>query len=171
MHQVRRHLFLSSAGGKDPVKDILLWIQCFATLASALASTYPNKIPELMAYMATILKCHREFEGPASVIYDHAGRGIPGPQLVEDQSIPLQPVLLCHICRSESHAAEACPKATWQWLLLSSLINSLHVTCNHLSPAGHSINDATSKELCLDRSQRAICALIPCMLTGLGRVN
>ena len=50
---------------KGPVTDILQWVQCFATLASVLASAYPSKVPELMAYLATIVKCWQEFEGPA----------------------------------------------------------------------------------------------------------
>ena len=59
---------------KGPVSDILQWVQCYATLASVLASAYPQKISELLAYMSTIVKCSREFEGPAWVLYDRAFR-------------------------------------------------------------------------------------------------
>ena len=57
---------------KGPVTDILQWVQCYATLTSMLAMQYPQKVPELMAYLATIVKCHTEFEGPAWVLYDRA---------------------------------------------------------------------------------------------------
>ena len=59
---------------KGPVTDILQWVQCYATLASVLSSAYPAKVPELLAYLATIVKCRQEFEGPAWVLYDRAYR-------------------------------------------------------------------------------------------------
>ena len=59
---------------KGPITDILLWVQCFASLASVLASAYPSKTQELMAYLATIVRYHREFESPSWVIYDRAFR-------------------------------------------------------------------------------------------------
>ena len=40
---------------KTPVKDILTWVQCFASYISVLAQQYPSKMPQLMAYMCTII--------------------------------------------------------------------------------------------------------------------
>ena len=59
---------------RGPVTDILQWIQCFATFVSTLSTAYPDKTAELMAYMACIVRCHQDYEGPAWVIYDRAFR-------------------------------------------------------------------------------------------------
>lgn len=57
------------------VTDILQWIKSYATLASVLASAYPKKIAELMVIIA---KCHREFNDPAWIIYNHTFWRHPG---------------------------------------------------------------------------------------------
>ena len=57
---------------RGPVTDILQWVQCFATFVSTLTMVYPTKTPELMAYMACIVRCHKDYEGPAWVLYDRA---------------------------------------------------------------------------------------------------
>ena len=46
-----------------PITDVLQWVQCFAALAGVLSRAYPSTVPELMAYLATIVKCARDFEG------------------------------------------------------------------------------------------------------------
>ena len=115
---------------KGPVTDILQWVQCFATLASVLASAYPPKVPELMAYLATIVKCRQEFEGPAWVLYDRAYRR----QAEVSRDLNWSRVnpslfnlcftgrarrrLLCHVCLSEGHGAKQCPEMYPQWPML-----------------------------------------------------
>lgn len=37
------------------VVDILQWVQCFALLASVLATAYLAKVLELMAYLSTVI--------------------------------------------------------------------------------------------------------------------
>ncbi|MCG8625874.1 MAG: hypothetical protein MJE68_28240, partial [Proteobacteria bacterium] len=37
------------------VTDIFTWMQCFTTYVSVLGPAYPEAIPELMAYAATII--------------------------------------------------------------------------------------------------------------------
>ena len=32
------------------VTDILLWVECYATLVAILVSRYPVKVPQMMAY-------------------------------------------------------------------------------------------------------------------------
>ena len=59
---------------KGPVTDILVWVQCFVTLVSTLSLQYPGKVPEFMAYLATIVRCQRDYGGPAWVLYDRAFR-------------------------------------------------------------------------------------------------
>ena len=50
---------------RGPIVDILQWVQCFASLASILATAYPAKVPELMAYLSTIIRCHRNLRAHA----------------------------------------------------------------------------------------------------------
>ena len=55
---------------KSPVKDILTWVQCFASYVSVLAQPYPSKMPQLMAYMCTIIRIEKDFEDNAWQNYD-----------------------------------------------------------------------------------------------------
>ena len=55
---------------KGPVTDILVWVECYTSLVTVLASRYPSKTPDLMAYMKTIVKAHRSFMGEGWVSYD-----------------------------------------------------------------------------------------------------
>ena len=63
-HQSRR------TSRRAPVTDILLWLECYASMAALLATRYPNKAAELLAYQRTILCAHRDFEGEAWATYD-----------------------------------------------------------------------------------------------------
>ena len=56
------------------VTDISLWIECFATLAAVLSVRYPDKVPQFMAYMHTIVCASWNFEGPAWATYGMAFR-------------------------------------------------------------------------------------------------
>ena len=48
---------------RGPVTDILLWVECYSTMVAILASKFPDKMPELMAYQKTIVRAHRSFIG------------------------------------------------------------------------------------------------------------
>ena len=50
---------------KPPVTNIFTWLQGYASLVGALSTAYLAKVLELMAYQTTILRCYRDFEGPA----------------------------------------------------------------------------------------------------------
>ena len=45
------------------VSDIFTWLQCFGVYVSILGVQSPEVIPELMAYMTTIIRVHREYLG------------------------------------------------------------------------------------------------------------
>jgi hypothetical protein len=55
---------------KGPVTDILVWVECYASLVAVLASGHPKKMQEFMAYMRSIVKAHRTFTGEGWVSYD-----------------------------------------------------------------------------------------------------
>ena len=65
---------LKPHGRRAPVTDILVWIECFAGMAAILARRYPQKTPELFAYMRRIANAARKYEGAAWVTYDRVYR-------------------------------------------------------------------------------------------------
>lgn len=52
----------------------MVWVECYSSLVSTLATTYPGKTPHLMAYMRTIVKAQRTFTGEGWVTYDSCYR-------------------------------------------------------------------------------------------------
>ena len=54
--------------------DIFTWPQCFCSFVSVHAQPTPALIPELMAYMATIVRVSQDYPGLAWVRYDAAFR-------------------------------------------------------------------------------------------------
>ena len=56
------------------VTDIFRWTECFTTLAATLSVRYPQSAPQLMAYLRTIVRASRNFEGSAWATYDAAYR-------------------------------------------------------------------------------------------------
>jgi hypothetical protein len=105
-----------------PVTDILLWLQCYAALVGVLSRGYPTMVPEFMSYQAMIIKCSRDFQGPAWVQYDRAYRR----QVAQTKDLRwsrLNPTLyslcfagkakrhvVCATCLSDTHATENCPE-------------------------------------------------------------
>ena len=57
---------------KRRVQDINVWLQCFALYVSVMANKSPQHIPELMAYMVSILRASQQYEGLAWTMYDAA---------------------------------------------------------------------------------------------------
>ena len=55
---------------KQPVTDILTWVQCFGVYVGILAKQFPDSEPELMSYMIVIIKVSRDYEGLAWANYD-----------------------------------------------------------------------------------------------------
>ena len=52
---------------RGPITDILLWTECYASMVS---SKFPDKTPQFMAYLKTIVKAQRTFMGEGWVTYD-----------------------------------------------------------------------------------------------------
>ena len=105
-----------------PVTDVLLWLQCYAALVGVLSKGYPTMVPEFMSYQAMIIKCSRDFQGPAWAQYDRAYRR----QVAQTKDLRwsrLNPTLyslcfagkakrhvVCATCLSDTHATEHCPE-------------------------------------------------------------
>ena len=56
--------------GKPPVKDIKVWLECYARMAALLTMRFPEKAPELCAYQTTIMNAAYNYEGSNWVAYD-----------------------------------------------------------------------------------------------------
>lgn len=52
------------------VTDLFTWLQCFHSFVSVCAQPAPALIPELMAYVATIVQVSQDYPGLAWVHYD-----------------------------------------------------------------------------------------------------
>ena len=61
---------LSKPSRRGPVKDILVWLDCYASLVSVLCSAHPLKFHHFMDYQRTIIRAHRMFVGDRWVVYD-----------------------------------------------------------------------------------------------------
>ena len=110
---------------KPPVTNIFTWLQGYAALVGALSTAYPGKVPDLMAYQATILRCYRDFEGPAWVQYDRAYRrqaAITKNLNWSQLNTTLYSLCfagrakrnhICSHCLSNNHGSDACPEASF----------------------------------------------------------
>ena len=56
---------------KEPVTNILVWVQCYGSLVAVLAQQLPMQTPQFMA-LATTVRAHHNFEGFVWVVYDTA---------------------------------------------------------------------------------------------------
>ena len=54
---------------RGPITDILLWVECYASLVEVLSSCFPQKTLELMTYLKMIVKTHRSFAGEGWVTW------------------------------------------------------------------------------------------------------
>ena len=59
---------------KAPTTNIFQWLQCFSAMVGVLARAYPQIVPDLMAYQATIIRCYQDFEDLHWVQYDRMYR-------------------------------------------------------------------------------------------------
>ena len=106
-----------------PVKDIYTWIQCFAIYMAAMAKHDPGSIPEMLAYMLTIMKAQKEFKEPAWRLYDEAylEKAAATGNRKWDQIDPLlynqiftrraKEIAFCQHCYSTTHKGDTCKEA------------------------------------------------------------
>ena len=102
------------------VTDIGLWTQCYATMAAILSSAYPEKAPHLFAYLRTVIKASRTFEGSAWASYDVAYRlqaanrgsldwGVVDPALYNEAFAGRAKVVpRCRYCLADTHGSQEC---------------------------------------------------------------
>ena len=105
---------------KGPVTDILQWVQCLQHWWARCHN--PTQVLELMAYMGTIVRCNRDYEGPAWVLYDRAFRRRAEATKDLNWSVINTSLFnlcfggrarrraICQLCLSKHHTAERCPR-------------------------------------------------------------
>ena len=105
---------------RGPVSDIVLWTDCYATLVSVLVEKYPGKAAGFLAYLKTILKAQRSFQGEAWVSYDMAYRRRAANQKSLDWGVidftlyneafagRIKAVIRCKYCLSDLHSSADC---------------------------------------------------------------
>ena len=108
---------------RGPVTDILLWVECYATLVSVLTSRFPEKAPEFMAYLRTIVHAQRSYFGEGWVTYDYCYRRKAAATKALNWSEVnfalyneaftgrAKPLQRCSFCMSEHHSSADCQDA------------------------------------------------------------
>ena len=108
---------------KKRVQDINVWLQCFALYVGVMATKSPERVPELMAYMISILRASQEYDGSAWATYDAAYRrqaAATGHQRWSKINPSLYTVcftgkarkaIRCDLCLSAGHKTEECSLA------------------------------------------------------------
>ena len=133
---------------KQPVTDILIWTQCFASYTTVLAGKFQGCTPHLMAYMSTTIGCYHKFEGYGWVVYDTSYRRRPVIKKTlnwseRDSSLfntlftrRVKTSIRCTECFGDDHESGQCPHAPSPLLQLSpgaaySPLRSLSPQCTY----------------------------------------
>ena len=120
-------LVLRRPSRRAPITDILAWTECFALMAAVLAEKFPDKAPQLFAYLRRIVHAARNFQESAWVAYDRlyrrqalARHSLDWAQ--EDSALyneafvgHARAITRCRHCLSEFHISESCPEFQQQW--------------------------------------------------------
>ena len=105
---------------KEPITDILVWVQCFNAMVAVLSEQYPQYIQHFLAYQSHIVRAYRKSQGLEWVAYDMAYRRKAAYTknlnwAVIDLNLSAmwlsgsgRPPLCMH-CLSENHLAAHCP--------------------------------------------------------------
>ncbi len=106
---------------RPPIQDISQWVERFALMAGVLASRFPEKAPELFAYMATITRAERNFQPGAWIAYDRQYRreALARKDLCWSRTDSTlyseaftgraKTIPRCEYCLREDHTATYCP--------------------------------------------------------------
>ena len=103
------------------ITDIALWTECYASLVAVLVTTHPQKAPQFMGYLRTIVRASRTFEGSAWASYDAAFRRQAANRKSLDWAT-IDPTIYneaftgrakhlarCRYCLADTHSAYDCP--------------------------------------------------------------
>lgn len=52
------------------IPDLATWLQCFSLYVATIATKFPGRVPELMAYQMIIAKASQRYRWPSWIVYD-----------------------------------------------------------------------------------------------------
>ena len=156
------------AKAKGRALNLKVWLQCYAAYVGVLGPKYPHEVPELMAYMISIIRASQEDEGLAWAAYDAAYRWQTAAQGKTEWS-RVNPSLYaicftgkarradrCDRCLSTTHKAEDCslfseddPDVSQRLKTIESVV----VTLTRAAPAGPTKPCGRSTETCRNWNQ------------------
>ena len=64
----------TSSRKKTEISDILTWVECFNSYTSVITAFHPERVRDLLAYMALIMRLAKQFPGRCWYTYDRAYR-------------------------------------------------------------------------------------------------
>ena len=124
-----------------PVTNILQWVQCFAVMVGVLSRAYPQMVPDLMAYQATIVRCYWDFKDLYWVQYNQIYRcqvaitkdtcwGRVDTTLYSKCFVgKARRRAMCIHCLSDNHLSSECPEnlrnTSWPWATQQPLLENL----------------------------------------------
>ncbi len=111
----------TSGSARPPVTSISLWLERFSIMAAILATRFPEKAPEFLAYQASIVRAERNYEGCQWVLYDRQYRrealarrdlnwSVPNTRLYNEAFTGRARVIpRCSYCLGDDHLVGSCP--------------------------------------------------------------
>ena len=119
-----------------------LQVECYASLVAILTARYPEKTPHFMAYLRTITRASRNFEGAAWVLYDMEFRrqaanhrsldwGVIDTALYNEAFTGRARLIpRCRFCLADSHDSRVYFWTGGEIPTSPGLLTPLHTACN-----------------------------------------
>lgn len=106
---------------RPTIQDISVRLERYLAMAAVLATQFPEKAPELFAYLASIISAERNYDDKRWVAYDRRYRrealaqkdlnwSVPNARLYKAFTGRARPIPCCTYCLQEDHKAQYCPR-------------------------------------------------------------
>lgn len=140
--------------------DIFTWLQCYGAYVSIRGARSPEMIPELMAYMGTIIRAYREYSGSEWLKYDMLFRKHAALRKEPRWSV-INPTIYarcftaatrnpprCEICLASTHDTKDCTHRDVGEGDIEGRLTSMEQTIQSLSTTPSRHNIQFSGEVC-----------------------
>lgn len=151
---------MARSRGRRRTQDICVWSQCFAIYVAVMSAKWPQRVPEMMAYMIQIIRASQEYEGLWWFVYDEAYRRQAAATGHVEWS-KINPSIFtvcftskarrgqrCELCLSSSHGSGECILAGGDEDLRSQLMalesargTATQITAGRMVPSGYEWTD------------------------------
>ena len=148
------------------VRDISVWLQCFACYTAVLSTRFPENTPNLLAYMVMILGATQEFEGSSWVTYDSSFRqqmAVSGNRDWSQSNGSLftkcftarsRTTMRCELCLNTSHQTRDCPGNTLDERDLAERLRAIEAAVTTPIIPPRSSSRPKSEEICQNFNQK-----------------